>query len=231
MRARSFTNGDRFGQVTVHRRYDPDDPSRTIIRCDCGTIKSVVASSVRSMRSCGCISADRSHGYAGTPTYNSWLNARARCEDPRDGGYHLYGGRGIKVCERWQDFRNFLADMGERPLGTSIDRINGDGDYEPGNCRWATAKQQAENIRPSLLDENGKRIGKKREWKGGDPMTLDEAMKKYGVSRSRLHQLVRERKNKEARATRKAERAARGCSTSEVAARDARVFLFGRRER
>lgn len=85
------------------------------------------------------------HGLSGTRTYKVWESMRKRCMNPNSNSYHRYGGRGIKTCERWNSFQNFLADMGIAPLGLSLDRINNDGNYEPDNCRWATAKEQVAN--------------------------------------------------------------------------------------
>ena len=80
-----------------------------------------------------------------TPTYHSWYAMKRRCSSVNYYNYHNYGGRGIKVCERWNDFKNFLEDMGERVSGTTLDRIDVNGNYEPGNCRWADAKTQRAN--------------------------------------------------------------------------------------
>ena len=82
-----------------------------------------------------------------SPTYQSWRHMKARCQNPNHPDYKYYGGRGVEVCERWQDFANFLADMGERSEGLTLDRINNEGNYEPGNCRWTTRKEQRQNQR------------------------------------------------------------------------------------
>jgi hypothetical protein len=97
---------------------------------------------------------DPIHGKTGSPEYSSWVAMCGRCNDPKDPAYGRYGGRGITVDSNWfgpGGFERFFTDMGPRPAGTSLDRINNDGNYEPGNCRWATAKEQAQNRRNTVL--------------------------------------------------------------------------------
>lgn len=128
--------------------------------CQCGNVRLISASRLISgkSRSCGCSrKSNARHGMEGTREYRSWLGLKGRCNNPNDQKFSRYGGRGIRVCERWQNsFENFYADMGPCPVGLTIDRKNNDGNYEPSNCRWATGVQQARNnSKNRILTLNG----------------------------------------------------------------------------
>lgn len=130
------------------------------------------------------------HGKANTSEFHSWSNMKQRCYNPKNGKYHLYGARGIKVCERWlNSFENFLADMGVKPSDQhSLDRHpNNNGDYEPSNCRWATSQEQAENLRSSkLISFNGK-TQSQAAWARDlriSQITLRERLEKWSIEKA-----------------------------------------------
>lgn len=129
--------------------------------CDCGGEIVATGPNLKkgSTLSCGCLR--QKHGMFGTPEYSAWIRMIQRCTNPAVPNYPSYGGRGITVCVQWREnFTAFLADMGRRPApGYSLDRIDNNGNYEPSNCRWATAKQQARNKRTShVLTVNGESL-------------------------------------------------------------------------
>lgn len=193
MRARiRILSGDRFRRLVAVKLAPRGarGEERWSFRCDCGTTKTIVARSVRSglTNSCGCFGTERrrdpnlkhrTHGHAKSRVYSIWAGMIQRCTDPNQPAkFRRYGARGIRVCERWRTFENFLADMGEPPSRRhSIDRINNEGHYEPGNCRWADQSQQNNNTRANrLLTFAGK------------TQTQSEWAKETGMSQFALHQ-------------------------------------------
>jgi hypothetical protein len=166
--------GATYGRLVVtalaepRRVFWPDGRARSVnrrvvCRCECGRVVTVGLSDIRNgnTASCGCLARERiaqstrRHGHSpmghSTGTYNSWASAKQRCTNPKHPAYKRYGGRGITMCDRWlESFDNFLADMGARPDGLTLDRRDNEGSYSPDNCRWATDGEQSRNTRRNV---------------------------------------------------------------------------------
>lgn len=159
-------SGRRFGKITVHCRVGRVFNRRGAMACalwwgscDCGEARVFRGDHLGRTKSCGCKRLDANwarHRSCDTREYSTWKAMLSRCTNPRNSMFHLYGARGISVCERWRTFENFRDDMGARPPGRSIERIDTNGNYEPGNCRWATPREQMLNRRNTVeLTFNG----------------------------------------------------------------------------
>ena len=164
-RPRLDLTGKRFGTLTALGVSGVLNPGRKSVvvwrcRCDCGKEIDVRRGNLQKQNSCGCVAlANKTkHGHAlkfnESPEYVSWQGLKDRCLNPRNKKHDDYGGRGVQVCERWMRFDAFIEDMGTRPsLAHTIDRIDVNGNYEPGNCRWATKARQARNQRRAKLTD------------------------------------------------------------------------------
>ena len=153
--------GQRFNRLVAQKRVDQTKNKtwRWLCRCDCGSNTIVAASALRSLKtqSCGCARSEfarnqKTHGMTKSRTYITWKSMWARCTNPNSPDFPLYGGRGIGIDPAWKDFEVFLRDMGERPVGRSLDREKTDLGYSKSNCRWATAKEQANNRRNNVIN-------------------------------------------------------------------------------
>jgi hypothetical protein len=179
--------GKVIGRWTVLRRAENNAAGGTQweCRCECDTIKTIGGAVLRDGRSqsCGCrkidivVTRSTKHGHSPSEggvsrTYSTWAGMVQRCTDSNQRAWKNYGGRGIRVCERWLKFENFLADMGEKPEGRTLERTENDGNYEPGNCVWATPGEQSRNRRANRMFELK-----------GRQVTLTDASAELGLDR------------------------------------------------
>lgn len=156
---------ERFGRLLVVREGNRRGYKRYwVCMCDCGNETEVYQNSLKNgdTKSCGCYNKDKAsarrttHGMSTSKIYRVWAGMIKRCTNPNDSHYIDYGGRGIKVCDRWLDsFENFYEDMGERPEGFTLDRVNNDKNYSPENCRWVTKEEQVRNQRKKKNNTSG----------------------------------------------------------------------------
>jgi hypothetical protein len=194
MAARLQLIGQTFGRLTVignaPNYVSPGGQrhSQWLCRCECGTEKAIRGSELRkgAVQSCGCWNSEvttrrnTTHGMAKrgqrNRAYEAWAGMLQRCTNPNDKEWRNYGQRGIRVCDAWQAFEAFYADMGNPPKGTSLDRVDVNGGYCPENCRWATSAEQARNKRTNVWVEYE-----------GQRMVLEDACEMAGISRATVY--------------------------------------------
>jgi hypothetical protein len=182
--------GKRFTRLLVISAVEPYVAThRWLCLCDCEKLVAVISSNLLrgTTTSCGCLGKElvsqrsATHRMTKTRTYVSWVAMIRRCTNPKNDNFANYGGRGIKVSERWMSFENFFADMGERPEGKTIERNDVNGNYEKSNCRWATSLEQVANTtKTRMLDAFGRR------------MPLAAWSREYGISRQLIDQRIKD---------------------------------------
>jgi hypothetical protein len=149
--------GERFGKLLVIAEGETRSKWKRyfLCKCDCGKEKEIYMGSLRRglTTSCGCLASElfglrnTKHGMSDSPEYNSWRAMKERCNNPKNSHYHLYGGRGISYPIEWENFENFFADMGRRPEGKTLDRIDVNANYSKENCKWSDISEQNTNTR------------------------------------------------------------------------------------
>lgn len=152
--------------VIGHAPSDKKGNRMSLCKCECGVERPVRHGHLKSGHSsgCGCVTRNRTHGMSRTRTYGIWCGIKTRCHNQNETGFENYGGRGIAVCDRWMDFENFLTDMGHAGPKMTIERKDNGVGYEPGNCVWATMKEQQRNRRNNLRIEMNGQIRVLSEW-------------------------------------------------------------------
>ena len=177
-----------FGRLTVISRSFTKKRTAWVCLCTCGNKTVVTSDALKGgvTKSCGCFSREvksrtaiarsTTHGKYTSAEYKSWAGMKHRCSNAKASNYATYGARGITFCERWDSFEKFYADMGDRPDGTSLDRIDNNGDYTPDNCRWATPNEQNNNTRSNRIIEFN-----------GEKLTASQWASRIGISKSTFY--------------------------------------------
>lgn len=172
--------GHRFGKLLVVSKCDELDKTQSVMwlcKCECGSLKKISAMKLRhgGIKSCGCSQYDRTHGLTNTLTYETWSAMKQRCSSEK----YRYFRNGIRVCERWQSFENFYADMGEQPVGKSLERRDNSKGYSPDNCVWATTLEQNLNRSITNFIEYG-----------GERLCITHWARRVGLSAACLHRRI-----------------------------------------